>query len=80
MSIKTRKQLKAKIIKYLEHDCAFRDYRILPAKYFRQVGKVGIHHLFSMDSKEGKASVEYEIDDAISTFCRDGFPCIYFYI
>lgn len=77
--MKTRKELKAEIVGYLENECAFRDYRILPRKYYRQVNRIGIHHMFSLNSYQ-RADVEFEIDDAISTFCRDGYPTIYFYI
>lgn len=72
--LKSRKELKKSMVLYLENNCAFRAYRILPAKYFRKINKPGIHHLVSFNGHT------YEIDDAISTFCRDGYSMIYFYI
>lgn len=64
-----------KVVSYLENDCCFRDYEILHRSQFRTVNKTGLHYLIEKDD-----NIEYHIDTAIHTFCRDGFPTIYFYI
>lgn len=74
-----RKVSNKKWIKAIESICeeyhGFRDYEIMPASEFRTNDKIGIHKLI-----DDFQDLEYEINDAINTFCRDGYPCIYFYI
>ena len=69
--MESRKQNKKFITTYLENDCAFRDYRILPAKYYGKVHRVGMHLLEPQT---------WDLDDALSVFSRDGYPMIYIYI
>lgn len=74
------KELKQIITDYYENECEFRDYRILPAKLYRKVNRIGIHQLVSIDAIKGLSDIEYELNDALDTFYRDGFPTIYIYI
>lgn len=66
---------RSQLVDILETEYCFRDYRILPARYFRKINKIGVHFLLSEAD-----DVHCEIDDAIGTFSRDGFPHIYFYL
>ena len=49
----------------------FRDYEIVDAVLFKIKNNIGIHRLNPTES---------EIEDAVSVFCRDGYPVIYVYL
>lgn len=68
-----RSKLVLKIIKYLENDCHFRDYEILDKRAFGKINKIAVHQCVDAES------LEHDVNDAISSFSRDGFPCIVFY-
>lgn len=59
---------------YLENQCAFRDYDILPAKRFGSVNKVAVHQRVDMKTMES------DVENAIQGFHRDGFGSIVFYV
>lgn len=58
----------------LEDFYCFRDYEILPVSQFRTVNEIGVHRLVDVEN------MWYDIDQAIETFQRDGYPTIYFYV
>lgn len=66
----TRRQL----ITYLEDYCHFRDYRILPKKYYGEINRIGVH--YKLDFQD----FEQDVMDALYVFTRDGYPTAYFYI
>lgn len=70
---KHRKQAK-KLTDYLENEVCFRDYEIKDASQFGKINTVAVHQL--VDSK----SMEYDVNNAIHGFQRDGFGSIVFYV
>ena len=67
-----------KLEQYLENECHFRDYEVLPLAKYTKVNKVGIH--VKIENTDDMENMEYIVNDAIDQFVRDGFPMIYFYI
>ena len=63
-----------KLEQYLENECHFRDYEVLPLAKYMKVNKVGIHVKI-----ENIEDMENVVNDAINQMLRDGFPMIYFY-
>jgi hypothetical protein len=74
LKMRDRKELRETIVNYLENDLCFRDYRILPLKLFRKVNRIGVHQVIDDNS------MEWDLDSAVHTFCKDGYPTIYIYI
>ena len=72
--ILTKGEHMTKLERYLEEECYFRDYSIYNIDDFRTVNKVAIHQVVSPDD------FHQEVDDAINTFCRDGYGHICFYL
>lgn len=60
-----------KLEQYLENECNFRDYEVLPLTKYMKVNKVGIHVRIE--------NMENIVNDAINQMLRYGFPMIYFY-
>ena len=63
-----------KLKQYLENECHFRDYEVLPLTKYMKVNKVGIHVKI-----ENTDDMENIVNDAINQMLRDCFPMIYFY-
>jgi hypothetical protein len=63
-----------KLEEYLENEKHFRDYTICSEEDFGKNHKRGVHQ------KVDPLDFEHEVDDAIRTFCRDGYGHIYFYV
>ena len=59
----------------IENEYNFRDYEILPTSAFGSNNKIGVHQLI-----DDLDNMDHDVNDAIYTFCRDGFPIIYFYV
>ncbi len=59
------------IAEYLENNCAFRDYELHSASLFRKLTIQGMHIL---------RPFEFELDDALSVFNRDGYGTIHIYV
>ena len=71
--VKPIKIKRSDLINILENCYSFRDYRILPKRYFRTIHKVGVHRLIGADPRD-------DIEEALYTFSRDGFSMIYLYL
>lgn len=65
---------KKKLENYLENECAFRDYEIYAYSSWGKHSNVGVYKAVSKDNMES------DVQDAINTFLKDGFPTINFYI
>lgn len=64
---------------FLENDCAFRDYEIYSRKAFGDSTnpvstKIAVHQCVDL------ASLEQDVENALQTFTRDGFPTVVFYV
>jgi hypothetical protein len=59
---------------YLEIDCCFRDYTILPESKFGKVNRIGVHQKVEIDN------IEWDVGNALQNFHRDGFGHIFFYL
>lgn len=66
------KTKKTAITNYLEKECHFRDYKFLPAK---QYGKKSVKRSINLLNPS-----ESDLDDALSTFVRDGYSTIVIYL
>lgn len=52
----------------------FLDYELMPKSAFGSVNEVAVHQCVDLET------LEHDVDQALETFCRDGYPEIYFYI
>lgn len=66
--------LRREIEAILDCQYAFRDYEIRSKKLFGTINKIAVHQVLEREN------LEYDIDSAIQTFSRDGFPCVVFYV
>ena len=69
MSIQKRK---TEIIEYLENEAHFRDYKLLKASQWRKVNKARSINLLNPSN--------FDLDDALSVFVRDGYSTILIYL
>lgn len=69
----TKFEYRRAISRWLEETRHFRDYTFKSAKEFGKVNEVGIH----VDVSDGH--FEWELDNALDTFCRDGYSEIFIY-
>lgn len=72
---KQAKDIKTKLVDYLENNAAFRDYEIKDASRFGTYNAIAVHTKI-----ENKDEIEHRAADAINTFCKDGFTKIVFYV
>ena len=73
-ALKHAKKTKAMLIEYLETQCAFRDYSILPKAKYGKSRKIAVHQQVYRDTMES------DVENALYNFQRDGFGCIVFYV
>lgn len=57
---------------YLEQECYFRDYRILPIRLLDNINRTGMHYIVT--------DIKRDVQHALSEFSLSDCPIIYFYI
>jgi len=65
---------KTKLENILENEYHFRDYEVLSQDDFGKNEMQGVHRLVDPEN------MEYDVDQAIEEFFKDGYDTIYFYI
>ena len=63
-----------KLEQYLENECHFRDYEVLPLAKYMNADLVHFH--VKIDNSDDMENI---VNDAMNQMLRDGFPVIYFY-